>query len=97
MLPLASQYNLRLILVNRRDYPGSSPYSDEDRRNISNSEDLEAYEAFFVARASEFAKFTEWIITHETIPKADWKEKDRSEGLRMSHQRVVEEEAARIP
>jgi len=72
LVPLASQHNLRLIFVNRRDYPGSSPYSDEDLRNVQNVEDGEGYERFFKARGSEFAKFTEWIITHESIPKADW-------------------------
>lgn len=73
MIPFASQYNLRLVLVNRRDYPGSSPYSDEDLRNVQDTEDDKGYEAFFRARASEFAKFIEWIITHENVPKADWK------------------------
>lgn len=71
-MPFASQYNLRLILVNRRDYPGSSPYSDDDLRNVGDTEDDKGYEAFFKARAFEFARFIEWIVEHEGIPKADW-------------------------
>ncbi|KLO13267.1 hypothetical protein SCHPADRAFT_890146 [Schizopora paradoxa] len=72
IIPFATRYNLRFILINRRDYPGSSPYSDEDLHNVGDTEDDKGYEAFFKARAFEFARFIEWIVEHEDIPKADW-------------------------
>ncbi len=40
---------------------------------MQNTEDGEGYKTFFKTRASEFAKFTEYIVVHEGIPKADWK------------------------
>lgn len=40
---------------------------------MQNTEDGEGYETFFKTRASEFAKFTEYIVVHEGLPKADWK------------------------
>ncbi|KAL5537017.1 hypothetical protein ACEPAF_840 [Sanghuangporus sanghuang] len=59
LLPLAPKHNVRLVLVNRRDYPGSSPYIEEDLSK---------------ARASEFARFIKTFIEKENIPKAssDW-------------------------
>ena len=34
MLPFAKPRNARLILANRRDYPGSTPYSIEERAEV---------------------------------------------------------------
>lgn len=34
MIPFAVQYNLRLVLLNFRDYPGSTPLSPDDLDNL---------------------------------------------------------------
>lgn len=35
MLPFASANNLRLVLVNKRDYRGSTPYSQEELKDLA--------------------------------------------------------------
>ncbi|KAI0668283.1 hypothetical protein C8Q78DRAFT_1071552 [Trametes maxima] len=32
--PLANQYNTRVVLINRRDYPGARPYTEEERAQL---------------------------------------------------------------
>ncbi|TBU23391.1 hypothetical protein BD311DRAFT_703965 [Dichomitus squalens] len=34
LIPLAHKYNVRLVLVNRRDYPGAVPYTAEERAHL---------------------------------------------------------------
>ena len=62
------------MLVNRRDYPGSSPYSEEDLRK-ARSDDPEEQNKFAEMRAIEFAQFIRSFIEKENIPKASsgWK------------------------
>lgn len=50
MIPFASQHNSRLVLVNRRDYPGSVPFTDEERERLRASErpDVEGLEALSI-------------------------------------------------
>ncbi|KAL5513084.1 hypothetical protein ACEPAH_3482 [Sanghuangporus vaninii] len=74
LIPLAPKRNVRLVLVNRRDYPGSSPYTEEDLRKVR-TDDPETHNDFAKARASEFARFIKTFIEKENIPKAssDWK------------------------
>ncbi|KAI0739377.1 hypothetical protein C8Q80DRAFT_1357285 [Daedaleopsis nitida] len=38
LLPLASKHNARLVLVNRRDYPGATPYTDDERAVLRDAE-----------------------------------------------------------
>lgn len=38
MLQHASMHNLRLVAVNRRDYPGSSPFSARELDSLANVE-----------------------------------------------------------
>lgn len=35
LLPLAPSHNARVVLVNRRDYPGSAPFTDEERAALA--------------------------------------------------------------
>ena len=35
LLPLAAQHNSRVIALNRRDYPGSAPYTAEERATLA--------------------------------------------------------------
>ena len=34
LIPLAHEYNVRLVLVNRRDYPGAVPYTSDERARL---------------------------------------------------------------
>ncbi|KAH9937793.1 uncharacterized protein BXZ73DRAFT_89228 [Epithele typhae] len=36
LIPLAPSHNARIVVVNRRDYPGSQPYSDIDLKGLRN-------------------------------------------------------------
>ncbi|KAH8116322.1 hypothetical protein DFH11DRAFT_1579941 [Phellopilus nigrolimitatus] len=69
LLPLAPRHQTRLVLVNRRDYPGSAPYTDDDLAQAS-SQDSEAQDAFARARGAEFAEFIKQFVENEKIPRA---------------------------
>ena len=74
LVPLAPEHNLRLVLINRRDYPGSSPYTEADLEKIAGN-DSEMKDEFVRARALEFATFIKTFVEKEIIPKvsSDWK------------------------
>ncbi|EJD07447.1 uncharacterized protein FOMMEDRAFT_149976 [Fomitiporia mediterranea MF3/22] len=74
LLPLAPQHQIRLVLVNRRDYPGSTPYTEEDLEKIR-VDNAETHDQFAKARAVEFAQFIKTFVENEDVPKAssDWK------------------------
>ncbi|KAJ7474269.1 hypothetical protein FB451DRAFT_981648, partial [Mycena latifolia] len=61
----AYKHNLRIILLNRRDYYGSTKYSNEELT------DLRAGRKIFQDRlALQAAQFLVCLIEHENIPKA---------------------------
>lgn len=68
LLPLASQYNIRLVLVNRRDYPNSSPYTDKDLEKLNSSDDW-AQDEFAKGRAQEYATFIRRFVEQESTPE----------------------------
>ncbi|OCB85419.1 hypothetical protein A7U60_g7428 [Sanghuangporus baumii] len=74
LLPFALQHYIRLVFISRRDYPGSSAYTDEDLEKI-NTDSAEMNNEFAEARAAEFARFIKTFIEKENIPRAssDWK------------------------
>lgn len=63
------------MLINRRGYPHSSDYTEEDLEKISGT-DEESHNEFAASRAKEFATFIERFIDQERIPEAsaDWKQ-----------------------
>ncbi|KZP26752.1 hypothetical protein FIBSPDRAFT_333820 [Athelia psychrophila] len=64
LLPLGAKDNIRLVIVNRREYAGSTPYTDE---NIA---DLNAGRAVFMVRlAAEVAHLLIWFLETHDIPK----------------------------
>ncbi|KZP26746.1 hypothetical protein FIBSPDRAFT_731663 [Athelia psychrophila] len=64
LLPLGAKDNIRLVIVNRRDYPGSTPYTDD------NLADLNAGKAVFMERlAAEVAHLLVWFSETHDIPK----------------------------
>lgn len=69
LLPLASQYNIRLVLVNRREYPGSSLFTDEDLNKLKNKDDAVHIE-FARERAEEIATFINVFKDQEGIAEA---------------------------
>lgn len=70
ILPFAAQSNLRFILLNRRDYPGSSLYTDDDLGKVTPGGDAEGAQSFLCARAQEFIACMEWLVDNENIPRA---------------------------
>ncbi|EJF62060.1 hypothetical protein DICSQDRAFT_169637 [Dichomitus squalens LYAD-421 SS1] len=80
VIPLASINNTRLILVNRRGYPGSTPFTDEELATIpkltpdANEDTLEdAREElglFMRDRAREVYDLLEDIVRQDNIPPA---------------------------
>ena len=62
LLPLAEESAVRIVLVNRRDYPGSVPIGDDDRSllvsaNSSTHDVLDNLQLYMKARAQEFHDF----------------------------------------
>ncbi|KAA1467615.1 hypothetical protein DENSPDRAFT_869191 [Dentipellis sp. KUC8613] len=68
MFPHAAAYQLRLVAVNRREYPGSTPLSDEDLR-IVNGTDASAGRDFFRRQSVDIVRFLAWFVQNEDIPK----------------------------
>ena len=66
MIPFAAEYDLRFIIPNLRDYPGSPPYTQEELKELS-SPDREQQEKALRARASELAVFLRYLIETEDI------------------------------
>ena len=68
MLSFAAQNNLRVVLVNRRDYPGSTPISDEELATIGKGSTPEAQSAFMTSRGLEIVEFLAWFVKSQDIP-----------------------------
>ncbi|KAF7790431.1 hypothetical protein EIP86_001386 [Pleurotus ostreatoroseus] len=72
MLPYTGP-NARIILVNRRDYPGSSSISDAERApldsaNASDPEGAQTIGTYMKERAQDFHDFLEALVVEEQIP-----------------------------
>ncbi|KAI0647699.1 alpha/beta-hydrolase [Trametes meyenii] len=67
LIPYAVAQNLRLVLLNLRDYPGSTPYSVEDIEDIR-SPSVEAHSRSLQDRGLELATFLRRFIEAESIP-----------------------------
>lgn len=72
LLPLAAPSNVRLIIVNRRDYSGSSKYSDSDLERLNSG-----CESFMEQLGLEIAQLLLWITSALKIPKIS---RDRRSG-----------------
>ena len=76
LLPLAHKYNVRIVLPNRRDYPGSAPFSPEELANLSklanatpgSPEAVEGTEQEMKARAREVYDYLIDLVKTERIP-----------------------------
>lgn len=67
MIPFATHNNLRLVLINCRDYPGSTLYSATELEALS-STDPEKQALSLQARGLEFIEFIRQFIETENIP-----------------------------
>lgn len=72
LLPLAAESNARIVLMNRRDYPNSAPYTEEERRLLlsaqgSTPEAAAGLKEYMKARARELYDFLVKFVTDEDI------------------------------
>ncbi|KAH9925573.1 alpha/beta-hydrolase [Fomitopsis serialis] len=67
MMPYAAHHNLRLVLINCRDYPGSTLYSESELGSLS-STDPAIQSSALQARGLEFAEFIRRFIETQRIP-----------------------------
>ncbi|KAL1949378.1 hypothetical protein VTO73DRAFT_8259 [Trametes versicolor] len=87
LLPLAPAYNARVMLVNRRDYPGSAPFTEAERALLPSQpldcDDLaaarEKLQTFMKAQARELYDFLEILVEGGDVPPAD--RKDNTGGI----------------
>ncbi len=69
LLPLAAQHKLRIVLLNRREYPGSKLLSEDEVGQFDSPDDRK-HEEFFGARAQELTEFLATFAVKENLPKA---------------------------
>ncbi len=73
MISYAADHNLRLVLLNLRGYPGSTPYSTSELdllegRSVSHDDAGSPQDMALQARGMEVAEFLRWFIKTENIP-----------------------------
>jgi hypothetical protein len=73
MIPFAAANRVRLILVNRRDYPGSTPLSDAELAALGSSH-LETRAKALAQQGTDIGLFLAWLVREEKIPamSIDW-------------------------
>ena len=69
LLPLARNHNLRVIAVNRRDYVGSTPFS-QDEHDAINSTDAQRHTEFLKRRGTEIGEFLTQLVEEKNLPPA---------------------------
>ena len=70
-MPFATAHNVRLVALNRRDYPESSPYSPEELAALSSNDNATRGNALR-ATGLQFGAFLAWFIdTQGTPPMAE--------------------------
>ena len=67
MLLFAAAYRARLILVNRRDYPGSTPFTDTELALLG-SQNLQTHGKALVQQGLDIGLFLAWLVRKEKIP-----------------------------
>ena len=70
LITLSEKHNTRVIALNRRDYIGTTLFSDRELAQISENSTQEQHETFLRERGEEIAKFLVWIIKELKIPLA---------------------------
>lgn len=67
VMALAANYGLRIVGINRRDYPGSTPFSHSELAVLSGGSDDERAD-FVRARGLEIATFVDRFIENQGVP-----------------------------
>ena len=67
MLQFAAAYRARLILVNRRDYPGSTPFPDTELAALG-SGNLRTRAKALAQQGLDIGLFLAWLVREEEIP-----------------------------
>lgn len=65
LLPFGAKDNIRLVIVNRREYAGSTKYTDDDLKDLN-----EGKVSFMEILAAEVAHLLVWFVETHNIPKA---------------------------
>jgi len=71
LLPLAHAHNLRIVSVNRRGYPPSSGFQEDELKGIGRGKGIKEVEAFCRAQGTEIATFLVKFATEQGIPLVD--------------------------
>ncbi|KAI0632495.1 Alpha/Beta hydrolase protein [Trametes polyzona] len=79
LIPFAGERNLRLLLLNLRDYPGSTPLSEEEIDGLRGPS-VDVQDRTLRDRGLEIAAFCRWFIETEKIPPV--RESVTPEGVR---------------
>ncbi|PCH43848.1 alpha/beta-hydrolase [Wolfiporia cocos MD-104 SS10] len=67
LFPYAAKHNLRLVAVNLRDYPGSTPHTPEELATLRGT-DQDAKASLVTSCGLQIAAFVAWIINKEGLP-----------------------------
>ncbi|OBZ66530.1 hypothetical protein A0H81_13451 [Grifola frondosa] len=67
LIPFAAGHDLRLVSVNLRDYPGSTPYAPDEYAALC-GDNKEKQVEVIRSQGIELATFLEWFIKTENIP-----------------------------
>ena len=67
MIPFAAANRVRLVLVNRRDYPGSTPFLDAELAALGSS-DVETRARALARQGVDVGLFLAWLVRVENIP-----------------------------
>ena len=65
--PFAAERKLRLVTLNLRDYPGSTPYAPQELDDIRDPSP-KRQERALRARALELGAFLQWLVQYQDIP-----------------------------
>ncbi|VDB90505.1 unnamed protein product [Peniophora sp. CBMAI 1063] len=74
LLPYAQTHNARVIVVNRREYPGSQPFTQDERNTLLNAQGdgtsaAKDAQNFSAARADELLSLLEGIVEKGDVPR----------------------------
>jgi len=67
MLPFAAAYKARLILVNRQDHLGSTPFTDTELASLG-SQNLQTRAKALAQQGLDIGIFLAWLVREEKIP-----------------------------
>jgi hypothetical protein len=67
MIPFAAANRVRLILLNRRDYPGSTPFSATEFDELGSS-DVETRGMALAQQGVDIGLFLAWLVREEKLP-----------------------------